>query len=94
MHVPNNTHHSVPIGKEEACAELVGTYNIKPNECPFDHSVIAQDFDLLDFERAGKVSGSGFYYLKNMGALYEMVIISFSNLIMYRPYVGTQWTFI
>ncbi|KAJ3328112.1 hypothetical protein HDU76_010561 [Blyttiomyces sp. JEL0837] len=43
-----------------------------------DHVELAHLHDLADFDRAGKVSGTGFYYLKNVGALLETALTRYA----------------
>lgn len=66
MVVPNMLHESVPEGKDEKDNVVVrqaGT--IRALEKPKDHVDIASALDLMDIERAAKVSGARFYFLKN-----------------------------
>ena len=42
-----------------------------------DHLEIGQKLDIIDFERGAKVAGSGFYYLKNEGAMLEVALIHY-----------------
>ncbi len=65
--IPNLIDESVPIGKDEmANKELrkwgkIPQFNFKIK----DHIDLSQSLDLVDLERAAKVSGARFYYLKN-----------------------------
>lgn len=65
--IPNLIHESVPIGKDEtANIEIkkwgkIPEFNFKIN----DHIDISENLDLVDLERAAKVAGARFYYLKN-----------------------------
>ena len=65
--IPNLIHESVPIGKDETANIEVkkwGTipkFDFKIN----DHIDISANLDLVDLERAAKVAGARFYYLKN-----------------------------
>ena len=43
-----------------------------------DHLALAQDLDLVDFERAAKVSGQKFYYLKREAAMLEVGLQRFA----------------
>lgn len=64
--VPNLTHPDSPIGGEEDY-KVVHT-NFKPKKISFapkDHEELLIKNDLVDFERAAKVSASKFYYFKN-----------------------------
>ncbi|MBS3925589.1 MAG: serine--tRNA ligase [Nitrosarchaeum sp.] len=65
--IPNLIHESVPIGKDEtANIEIkkwgtIPKFDFKIN----DHIDISANLDLVDLERAAKVAGARFYYLKN-----------------------------
>ena len=43
-----------------------------------NHIDLALNLDLIDMERAGKVSGSRFFYLKNEVAMLDMALMSFA----------------
>jgi seryl-tRNA synthetase len=72
MRLPNLLHESVPKGEDEDDNEEVRT--IGEPEVPEDdllpHGELIERQDLADFERAAKVSGAGFAYLK--GDLVEL----------------------
>jgi seryl-tRNA synthetase len=78
--VPNMTHPDAPIGRdEEANREIrkVGT----PKRFDFpakDHVELGKELDLIDFEAGSKVSGSGFYFLKNDAVLLELALQQFA----------------
>lgn len=65
--IPNLIHESVPIGADEnANKEIkkwgeIPSFDFKIN----DHIDISENLDLVDLERAAKVAGARFYYLKN-----------------------------
>ncbi len=65
--IPNLIHDSVPIGADESANEEmkkwgnIPVFNFKIN----DHIDISENLDLVDLERAAKVAGARFYYLKN-----------------------------
>ena len=66
MVVPNMLHESVPDGKDEHDNVIVRTAGtIRSIEKPRDHVYIATALDLMDIERAAKVSGARFYFLKD-----------------------------
>ena len=50
---------------------------------PKDHVELGKELDLIDFETAGKVSGSGFYFLKNDAVLLDLALqqLALKNLI-------------
>ncbi|MCH7877607.1 MAG: serine--tRNA ligase, partial [Thaumarchaeota archaeon] len=65
--IPNLVHESVPIGIDENTNKEIRRWGNIPN---FDfkinnHIDISENLDLVDFERAAKVAGARFYYLKN-----------------------------
>lgn len=66
MLVPNLLHESVPEGKDENDNLVVRTYGkIREIANPKDHVDIATGLDLVDLERAAKISGARFFFLKN-----------------------------
>lgn len=65
--IPNLIHESVPLGKDETANKEIRTWG-NPPKFDFkihDHIDISTDLDLVDLERAAKVAGARFYYLKN-----------------------------
>ncbi|MCV0373307.1 MAG: serine--tRNA ligase [Nitrosarchaeum sp.] len=65
--IPNLIHDSVPRGKDESANVEVRRWGKIP-EFDFktsDHIDISEKLDLVDLERAAKVAGARFYYLKN-----------------------------
>ncbi|MFO0949886.1 MAG: serine--tRNA ligase [Isosphaeraceae bacterium] len=78
--VPNMTHPEAPVGQtEDDSKELrrVGTprdFGFRPK----DHVEIGKALDLIDFEAGGKVSGTGFYFLKNDAVLLDMALQQFA----------------
>lgn len=77
--LPNLPHESVPVGKdasENAEVRRVGTipeggFVRKP------HYEIGKDLGLLEFERASKISGSGFVAFTGWGARLQRALIQF-----------------
>lgn len=65
--IPNLIHESVPIGADEGANKEIKkwgnipVFDFKIN----DHIDISENLDLVDLERAAKVAGARFYYLKN-----------------------------
>lgn len=77
--IPNLPSEESPIGRgEEDNKELkiVGE-KTQFNFSPKDHVELGKNLDILDFENGAKVSGSGFYYLKNAGALLEIALVNY-----------------
>ena len=76
--IPNIPHSSVPIG-DPTKNSLVRTWG-KPREFNFkpqNHIDIAQSLDIIDFNRATKVTGSNFILYKGLGARLERALINF-----------------
>jgi seryl-tRNA synthetase len=80
VRIPNLTHPDAPIAPtEDGSIELrkVGTpraFDFKPK----DHVEIGKALDLIDFEAGGKVSGHGFYFLKNDAVLLDLALQQFA----------------
>lgn len=67
MRLPNTMDDSVPYGKDDTENVVIRSWG-KPREMAFspkDHIDLAMGLDLVDLERAAKVAGARFYYLKN-----------------------------
>jgi seryl-tRNA synthetase len=65
--IPNLVHQSVPIGKDDSANKEIKKWGTIP-EFDFkvnDHIDISEKLDLVDLERAAKVAGARFYFLKN-----------------------------
>ncbi len=75
--VPNLPKDDVKVGKNETENEVIRKNGEVPS-FPFkpkDHLEIGESLDLIDVDRAAKVSGARFFYLKNEGALLEMALL-------------------
>ena len=79
MTIPNLPDSASPQGKGEDDNVEVKIVGEKPEFgfTPKDHVEIGKNLEIIDFERGAKVSGSGFYYLKNEGALLEIALVSY-----------------
>jgi seryl-tRNA synthetase len=78
--IPNLTHPDAPVGlKEEDSREVrkVGTPRTF-DFTPRDHVELGRDLGLIDFETAGKVTGNGFYFLKNDAVLLDLALQQFA----------------
>jgi seryl-tRNA synthetase len=80
MRLPNLLHDSVPVGKDDTDNVIAKTWgNIsKFTFTPKSHIDLALDLDIVDLERAGKVSGARFFYFKGAGVLLDMALINFA----------------
>jgi seryl-tRNA synthetase len=76
--IPNITHPSVPIGDNSA-KQVVRSWGEIPrfNFTPLTHTEIAGALDIIDFNRAAKITGSNFVLYKGWGARLERVLINF-----------------
>jgi len=80
LRLPNLLDDSVPLGKDSNDNVQVKTWGTIP-EFTFpikNHIDLALNVDQIDMERAGKVSGSRFFYLKNEVAMLDMALMSFA----------------
>ena len=80
MLLPNMLHESVPMGKDEKGNVVVRqsgtprTFDFKPK----DHVDIGTALDLIDIERAVKISGARFYFLKNELVKMNQALVQFA----------------
>ena len=78
LSLPNLPQESVPAGTDAADNPLVREWSEKPAlKNPQDHLGIAARLKLLDFDRAAKISGSGFVCYTGGGARLERSLINF-----------------
>ncbi|NMB39434.1 MAG: serine--tRNA ligase [Firmicutes bacterium] len=79
LRIPNMPHESVPMGNSEADNVEIRRWGeqTKFTYKPIPHWDIGVNLDIIDFERAAKVTGSRFYFLKGLGAKLERALISF-----------------
>ncbi len=79
MGLPNTLHESVPYGESGDDNVLVRTHG-KPSARPNakGHEEIATGLGMLDIERAAKVAGARFYYLKGDLALLDLSLTRFA----------------
>ncbi|EKD62714.1 MAG: hypothetical protein ACD_52C00082G0001 [uncultured bacterium] len=78
--IPNPPAEDVKPGKDESENEVLRTWGKKPEFEfePKDHLVIGEALDIIDVERAAKVSGTRFGYLKGTAVLLELALIQFA----------------
>ena len=80
MRLPNLLHESVPYGVDENDNVTVKTWGEIP-KFDFkvkDHIELGLSLGIMDIERAAKVAGARFYYLKGLGVLLDMALINFA----------------
>jgi seryl-tRNA synthetase len=81
LQLPNIPFDDVPVGKDDSSNVVMRQVGKKPkfSFTTKDYMQLGKDLDLIDTERAGKVAGSRFGYLKNELPLLEFALI---NLVM------------
>ena len=80
MRIPNLLHESVPFGVDEHDNVPIRSWG-EPRKFTFpvkDHIELGLSLDIMDVERAGKIAGSRFFYLKNEGVLLDMALMKFA----------------
>jgi seryl-tRNA synthetase len=81
--IPNLPHASVPDGKGENDNVEVRRWSLQggePQQFPFEpkpHWDLAEYLDIIDFDRAAKITGARFALYKGMGAQLERALINF-----------------
>ncbi len=80
MRLPNLLHESVPTGKDEYDNVPIKTWGEIPKfSFPVkDHIDLGLSLDIIDLERAGKIAGTRFFYLKREGVMLDMALMSFA----------------
>ncbi len=79
LNIPNLPHESVPVGLDESANVEVRRWG-DPRSFDFEpkaHWDLGPELDILDFERAAKLSGARFTVYKGAGARLERAVINF-----------------
>lgn len=77
--IPNLIHESVPVGDQTSNKEIKKWGNTPKFDFQIkDHVDLSNSLDLVDLERAAKVSGARFYYLKNDLVKLNQALINFA----------------
>jgi seryl-tRNA synthetase len=78
LRIANLPHESVPVGKDATGNRVVRSWGEKPPLTKVaDHVALGAKLNLLDMERAAKLSGSGFVCFTGAGARLERALINF-----------------
>jgi seryl-tRNA synthetase len=80
MTIPNPAKPDVKVGKDDTENDVIRKFK-EPTKFTFkpkDHLELGEVLDIIDVERASKVSGARFYYLKNEGVLLELALLHFA----------------
>ena len=109
--MPNVVSDAMPIGQESKDNIEIKSWpkeNPRPkfDFAPKHYHDLMQKLDLVDMEKAAKISGSRFYFLKNEAVLLQFALFNFAiqslvkkgftpittpDLIKYRPLYGTGY---
>ncbi len=79
LNLPNKPKSDVPVGKSEHDNKIISTvgeikkFSFKPKE----HFELGENLNIIDFERAGKTTGTRFVFLKGAAAQMERALIQF-----------------
>lgn len=82
--VPNLPKDDVKVGKDESENDIIRKHG-EPKKFDFtpkDHLDLGESLGIIDVQRAARVSGSRFAYLKNEGALLEFALVQFAFEIL------------
>ncbi|MFH0862146.1 MAG: serine--tRNA ligase [Candidatus Altiarchaeota archaeon] len=97
MRLPNVLHEGVPVGHSDADNVVVREWG-KKKAFDFElkhHGQLAADLGIADFERAVKIAGAGFYFLKGDLALLDLalqnlavgMLVKKGYTLIYPPYM-------
>jgi len=92
LRIPNIPAADVPIGKDEKDNVVVKTWGQRKtfDFTPLPHWELGSILNILDTERASKISGSGFILLKGLGAKLERALFSFMLDVHTRDHGYTE----
>lgn len=80
MSIPNPAKSDVKVGKDDTENDVIRKFK-EPTKFTFkpkDHLELGELLDIIDVERAAKVSGARFYYTKNEGVLLELALLRYA----------------
>jgi seryl-tRNA synthetase len=78
--IPNLPRPDVKVGKDDSENYVIREF-LEPTKFdfePVDYMTLGERLDIIDVERAGKVSGARFGYLKGDGALLEFALVQYA----------------
>ena len=79
LKIPNMLHDSVPVGKDDQDnKELMKWGKQNFNFQPKNHLEVIENLGLIDLERAAKIAGHGFYFLKDYLVLLDRALQQFA----------------
>ena len=92
MRIPNTLHESVPFGEDDTKNISIKKWGkAETNKDLIHHGQLAVELGIAEFERAVKISGAGFFYLKGDLAMLDLALQRFAlDLLMKKGFVPLQ----
>ncbi|QQL45014.1 serine--tRNA ligase [Sulfuriroseicoccus oceanibius] len=92
LQIPNVPHTDCPVGADEESNPEVRVWGEKPSYDfePLDHVELTAKHDMLDFDNAAKIAGSGYVIFKGDGARLERALIQFLLDVQTREHGYTE----
>jgi len=94
LEVPNPPDESVPVGKDATGNVTVRDWGVEDRKPPTfkmrPHYELGERLGIIDFERAVKVTGSRFVFLKGAGARLERALLNFMMDLHIREHGYTE----
>ena len=91
--IPNMPLSSVPFGDDESNNVLLRSWGELPefDFPPKPHWELAQELEIIDFERGAKLAGSRFFALKGLGARLERGLVNWMLDLHLSEHGYTEW---
>jgi seryl-tRNA synthetase len=86
LSIPNPAKPDVKVGKNDTENDVIKTVK-EPTTLSFtpkDHLELGELLDIIDVQRAAKVSGARFAYLKNEGVLLEFALVQYALEVLMK----------
>lgn len=86
LSIPNPAKPDVKVGKNDTENDVIKKYK-EPTQLPFtpkDHLELGERLNIIDVERAAKVSGARFAYLKNDAVLLEFALVQYALEVLMK----------
>jgi len=75
--IPNIQAKEVPVGDASKNKEILKSGKVQKIKNPKSHIELGESLGLMDIKRATKISGAGFYILKDKGAKLQRALVQF-----------------
>ena len=93
MELPNTLHDSVPVGKDDSENVTVRTWGapVEFDFKPMDHIEVLTSLGMVDMERASRVAGARFFFLKGDAVRLEHAIMRYAiDLLAKKGFVPVE----